>query len=125
MSIQRISKIRELLIFIFFATLPQAAIAGGYPEPSLYKLHVRQAMCFTCLGQEKVAEVCWDRARSAASSLEGEERLRAEMFIEQRHGERDRGMEVRVREERAASIMSSHEVTNPHPLYPAFTDKIR
>ena len=101
----------------------KAALEGGYPEHARYKLYARQAACFRCLGQEKVAEVCWDRARGAASSLEGEERLRAEMFIEQRHGERDRGMEVR--EERAASIMSSHEVTNPHPLYPAFTDKIR
>ena len=34
-----------------------------------------------------MAEVCWDRARDAASTLEGEERLRAEMFIEQRYKE--------------------------------------
>ena len=67
--------------------------------------------------------MCWNRARGAASGLEGEERLRAEMFIEQRHGERDQGMGVR--EERATSIMSVQEVANPHPLYPAFTDKVR
>ena len=67
--------------------------------------------------------MCWDRARGAAFGLEGEERLRAEMFIEQRQGERDQGMEVR--EERAASIMSMQEVANPHPLYPAFTDKVK
>ena len=34
-----------------------------------------------------MAEVCWDRARDAASALEGEERLRAELFIEQRYKE--------------------------------------
>ena len=67
--------------------------------------------------------MCWDRARDAASSLEGKERLRAEMFIEQRHAERDRGVEVRG--ERGASTRASHGVTSPHPLYPAFTDKVR
>ena len=60
----------------------KAAIAGGYPESGLYKLHVRQAMCFMCLGQEKVAEVCWDRARAAASKLEVEaDKTTAEIFI--------------------------------------------
>ena len=72
---------------------------------------------------EKVAQVCWDRARDAASSLEGEERLRAEMFIEQRHEETDQGVEVRG--EIGASTRAEHVVTNPHPLYPAFTDKVR
>ena len=67
--------------------------------------------------------MCWDRARDSASSLEGEERLRAEMFIDQRNAERDQGVEVR--EERRASTRASHGVTSPHPLYPAFTDKVR
>ena len=72
---------------------------------------------------DKVSQVCWDRARDAASSLEGKERLRAEMFIEQRHAEINRGVEVRG--ERAVSTRASHGVTRPHSLYPAFTDKVR
>ena len=99
----------------------KAALDSGYPEHVRYKLYARQAACFTSLGQEKVAEVCWDRARDAASGLGDEERLRAEMFIEQRLGERG----VTAREERVASSRTSHEVINPHPLYPAFTDKVR
>ena len=35
----------------------RAALDGGYPEHARYKLYARQAACFSCLGQEKVAQV--------------------------------------------------------------------
>ena len=123
MSLQRFSKIRGLFIFIFFAPLSQAAIAGGYPEPSLYKLHVRQAMCFTCLGQEKVAEVCWDRARAAISKMEDEsDRTTAEMFINQKYA--DRFTKIKVKDCSVTKNLS-FKLPNPHPKYPAFSNKVR
>lgn len=35
----------------------RAALDKGYPKHARYKLYARQAACFSCLGQKKVAKV--------------------------------------------------------------------
>ena len=72
-----------------------------------------------------MAEVCWDRARSAAASLEeNEQRARAELFVEQRQRE-EGGRGGQAGQETDAGDRPSRELASPHPLYPAFTDKVR
>ena len=60
------------------------SLDAGYPLHSQYKLFLRQASCFSSLGQHQVAERCVERARTAAGQLQGEERDKAITFISQK-----------------------------------------
>ena len=76
-----------------------------------------------CLGQEKVAEVCWDRARAAASKLEVEaDKTTAEIFIKQKYSDRYDKIIVK---DCSVSKNPSFKLPNAHPKYPAFSNKVR
>ena len=60
------------------------SLESGYPQSSAYKLYSRQASCFSSLGQEAVAGRCLERARAAASLLQGEEKEKALSYIRER-----------------------------------------
>ena len=97
------------------------AIQSGYPDNLLYKLHVRQAQCFTALGQSKVAELCWNKAREAVDKLEDEkERKDGVNFIERQ----EKCVEKIVQKNCVVTQAKEYQIKNPHPKYPSFTDKI-
>ena len=92
---------------------------------SAYKLHIRQAMCFMCLGQDKIADICWEKANSAASSIDSNEaRENALQFIRTKYAEKD--VVVPAKDSKGfASNCKDYSIAEPHPLYPAFTKKVR
>ena len=99
----------------------QLAIQSGYPDKLLYKLHVRQAQCFSALGQAKVAEHCWSKAGEAVEKLESEtERKDGLSFI----AKQKKCVEMIEQKDCKVSNVKEHKIKDPHPKYPAFTNKI-
>ena len=95
---------------------------AGYPESLLYKLYVRQAMCFEALEKNEIANVCWKKALENAETLEDETlRKDAETFIR-----KHQASERETIRQRNCSVAPKKEykVETPHPQYPSFSDKL-
>ena len=69
----------------------------------VYKLYIRQASCFSRLGQMEVADRCLSKAREAAGLLSGEERELAERFI----AEKSEDMNIQVTSQKEPSVTNN------------------
>ena len=114
------------------------ALAHGYPGARRYKLLARKALCLARLGREGEAEQGWGQAEQEVREV-GEEGREAALElvrrsrVEGRRGREECGEAEGGEEKGKSGVEKRGEVgggleearlENPHPHYPAFSDKL-